>query len=387
MSKKCFVYVSSWSHGNGAVGLCQYLFDRESGNLSLVQQLDDKINFGVSCVDEERGVFYILEEGANLPGIHGGGGGGRLFAHKIDPETGSLHEISCVPTYCSNPSYLTMDATRKYMVVSHHTTRACVTKLLRDAYGRFCPYVEHDDPYVELFSVNEDGSVGELLDAVKHEGCGPDSAQQSHPHPHCAVMSPSGRLFTVCDKGNDSIYMYAIDYENQRLAQPQNPYACAPGSKPRFCVYHPSLPFLYQNNEGKPYVNAYRYEENGRLESIGTFGVDSEDTLTLPGRRVQQDLRIDRKGQYLYNVVRDPAMVAVYRVDQATGALTLIQNFPVDAEWPRGCALSPDGRFLVLTGMNSGDVMTFAVGEDGLLHDTGFSVKQPGAAFATFVEG
>lgn len=384
MDQKTFVYACSWSPMNGPMGLYEYRFDSESGELTFIRQPDGKTNFGTTLTDEKKGLFYVLEEGANLPGVHGGGGGGRLFVYRPDRETGELQEVQCVPTYCSNPSYMTLDATGNYMVVAHHTSRSCVTKMTRDAYGNFVCYTEHDDPYVELFSVNEDGTIGQLLDAVKHEGCGPDSAQQSHPHPHCAVMSPSGKLFTVCDKGNDSIYMYTIDYERQRLAALQSPRPCPPGSKPRYCAYHPTLPYLYQNNEGLPHVTAYRYEEDGRLEEIGRFNVANEETSVLPGDFGQQDLRMDAAGQYLYTVVRDPAMIAVYRVEQDTGALTLIQNFKVDAQWPRGCTLSPDGRFLLVAGMRSGNILTYAVGEDGLLHDTGLSVKQPGAAAVTF---
>ena len=385
MSEKIFAYVSSWSHGERASGLCLYGYDPEKGELSLIKQVDDKTEFSVSTVDHTRGILYILDESGNLPEFRTSGGG-RLFAFRIDPETGDLQQISCVPTYCPNPSYVTLDSTGTYLVVSNHAGRACVTKLTRDAYGKIHLSLEYDDSVVELFAVNEDGSVGELLDAVKHEGSGPDPKFQNNPHPHCAVMSPCGRFFTVCDKGNDGVYMYTINRERNRLVPTSPEYVCAPGSRPRFCAYHPVLPYLYNNNEGRAEVDAYRYDEHGRIELIGSFGIKTEENAQLPGGWVQQDFRIDGKGEYLYSLVSAPAVVVVYQIDQATGKLKLIQNLKLDEKGPRGCALSPDGRFLAVTCVGSGKVVTLAVGEDGKLTDTGIRMEQPDAAFISFYQ-
>ena len=385
MSRKIFAYVSSWSHGERASGLSLYQYHQENGALSLVRRLNDQTEFSVSTVDQERGILYILDESGNLPGFRTSGGG-RLFAFRIDPVSGELEQISCVPTYCPNPSYVTVDLCKKYLVVSNHAGRACVTKLVRDAYGKIHLCLEYDDSVVELFALNEDGSVGELLDAVKHEGSGPDLKFQNNPHPHCAVMSPCGKFFTVCDKGNDGIYMYTIDRVRGRLIPAGPPSVCVPGSRPRFCAYHPTRPYLYNNNEGRAQVDAYQYDRYGHIELIGSFGIQTEGNRDLPGEWVQQDFRIDRNGKFLYSLVSSPALVAVYQVDQATGKLDLIQNMKLAGEGARGCALSPDGRFLLVACAKSGAVLTLAVGKDGLLTETDFAAAQPSAAFLSFYQ-
>lgn len=385
MSEKIFAYVSSWSHGEGASGLYLYTFDPEIGALSLVRQLDDKTEFAVSSVDRERGILYIVDESANLPGLRTSGGG-RVFAFRIDPETGDLEQLSCMPTFCANPSYVTPDASGKYLVVSNHAGRNCVTKVSRDAFGKFHMSVEYDDSTVDLFALNEDGSIGELVDVAKHEGSGPDFKFQANPHPHCAIMSPSGKLFAVCDKGNDHVYLYSIDRNNNRLTLESAPYVCPPGSRPRFCAFHPTLPYFYHNNEGRSDMDAYRYDETGRLEFIGSFGLKTEENAAVSGVWEQQDMRIDQKGEYLYTLVSNPATVVVYKVDQDTGALNAIQNLKLDGERARACALSPDGRFLLVACTRSGKVFTLAVGEDGTLTHTDVVTDQPCAAFITFYQ-
>lgn len=385
MGKKTFAYVSSWSHGEGASGLSLYGYDPESGALTKIRQVDDRTEFAVSAVDCARGILYILDESGNLPEFRTSGGG-RLFAFRIDPKSGDLEQISCVPTFCPNPSYVTLDRTGRYLVVSNHAGRACVTKLVRDAYGKFCLRLEFDDSVVELFAVNEDGSVGELLDAAKHEGSGPDPKFQNNPHPHCAVMSPCGTFFTVCDKGNDGVYMYTIDRERSRLVLAGPPYVCEPGSRPRFCAYHPTARYLYHNNEGRAQVDAYRYDGSGRLERIGSYGIKTAEQAALAGKWEQQDFRIDQRGAYLYSLVSDPALVVVFRIDPLTGELELIQNVELHEQRARGCALSPDGRFLIVACTGSGKLVTLAVGEDGLLTDHGAHTEQPCAAFITFYQ-
>lgn len=385
MSKKTFAYVSSWSHGERASGLSLYSYDEETGGFTFIKQIDDKTEFAVSTVDRERNILYIVDESGNLPELRTGGGG-RVFAFRIDPETGDLEQISCVPTWCPNPSYVSMDKTGKYLVVSNHAGRATVTKLIRDGFGKMRGCVEFDDSVVDLFEINEDGSIGDLLDAAKHEGSGPDPKFQMNPHPHCAVMSPCGTFFTVCDKGNDGVYMYTIDREKGRLVLTNAPYACEPGSRPRFAAYHPTKPYLYHNNEAGGVVSAYRYDEKGSLDRIGVYDIRTEENAGVPGRWEQQDFRMDSKGEYLYSLTVAPSGVAVCKVDQNDGSLKTVQNLLLNEERPRGCALSPDGKFLTVACLGSNHLVTLSVGEDGLLTETGTVTDHDSAAFITFYQ-
>ena len=68
-------------------------------------------------------------------------------------------------------------------------------------------------------------------------------------------------------------------------------------------------------------------------------------------------------------------MIIVFKIDQVSGALELIQNKRINAEWPRGCALSPNGGFLAVTGMkiltwksHKRNLPVFARAENTLFH-------------------
>ena len=72
--------------------------------------------------------------------------------------------------------------------------------------------------------------------------------------------------------------------------------------------------------------------------------------------------------------------VSVFAVDGGTGALRLVQCCPVGFAWPRGIALSPDGRFAAVACLRGGKLVIFSVEPDGTLCPTGLEYDRPDAA-------
>jgi 6-phosphogluconolactonase (cycloisomerase 2 family) len=378
-----YVFISSWAHGKERGGISLYRFCEETGEMTLLKTLDEDKSCAASLVDEKRGVLYVLNECTDLSTMRAGGGG-EILAYQLDAKTGDFTRLDSRPTYCPNPTQLALDPTGQYMVVANHGSKGCVTKIQRDENGQYRPVVLFDDSVVELLEVREDGSLGEILDAVKHTGEGPGN-RQTNAHPHSATMSPSGKLFAVCDKGNDTVRMYQIDRKDQRLVPCGQAVSAPPGSMPRYCVFHPTQPWFYHNNEGSLDVHAYRYEETGQLEWIGAYHGLLEPAEGNTGEPFeQQGLCIDAEGRFVYSVMRGPNRVAVFQVDQADGSLRPIQNMDVPFPWPRGATLSPDGRFLIVSCLKGQKVVVLRVEKDGTLSSTGFEYDHPCAAYATF---
>ena len=338
MSSKTIVYISSWVRGkvNDDGGLSVFSLDGATRELSLLQRVDPSVRFNMTHIDRARGVLYALNETDQLPGVRAGGGG-RVFAYRIDPETGMLTLLGTKPTWCPNPAYMTLSADGAFAVVANPGSKAAATRIDRDAFGKYYMHVEYDDSCVELFEVLPDGTLGELLDVQKHYGSGPE-ARQASPRPHSAVMSPDGTLFAVCDKGNDTVRLYAIDRETRCLKLPAAPAVCAPATLPRYCVFHPTLPYFYHNNEKLMELHAYRYAPTGALTRVAEVNAMPEGYVPAKGPHEQQGLSIHPDGRFLYDIVRGPNTVGVFAIDEATGAPRLIQSRAVPDAWPRGCA-------------------------------------------------
>ena len=77
--------------------------------------------------------------------------------------------------------------------------------------------------------------------------------------------------------------------------------------------------------------------------------------------------------------------VAVFAVDQTDGSLRRLQTVPVEGRWVRGGVISPDGRFLLVSALQSGGVSVFPIRGDGTLGDCVSRVELRGGSYLTFL--
>ncbi|MCD8373393.1 MAG: lactonase family protein [Clostridia bacterium] len=384
-SNEAFVYIGSWSLKGGKGGLGLYKFNEDTGEINLINMLNEELSYSYITLDQRRGILYCGVDTDKHPALRAGCGG-CLYAYSINPDTGEITELNHVPTYCPQPSYVSVDTNGKFLVASMHSSMDSVTKVEKDAFGTPCVHIEFSDAGVLLYALNEDGSIGKLLDIQIHKGSGP-KPRQLQPHAHCAVIAPQGDLFAACDKGNDSIYMYRIDKENWKLILNGNrPYLSRPGRAPRYCAFHPTLPFFFNNNEMEMEIDSYKYDKSGNLEHLSTVRSLPEDYCVPSGARYsQQDFQISPDGKYIYALAQGFYNgISVFLVDQGTAALKLIQYVPVDGAWPRGFSFSPNHKYLVVACLSSGDIKSFSIHENGTLTPTEFGCIQTSANCATF---
>lgn len=381
---KTYGYVGNWwAREQPAKGIAICGYDTESGRLTCLKNVYEEFFVGGACLDKKRGVLYVTDERADNPAMRQGGGG-QIAALSIDPETGDLTEISRSPSYGANPTYLELDAGGGYLLAVNHGTRGTVTETETDASGKIHIRVRHDESSVVLFPLGEDGSIGEPTDLFRLTGEGPGVFQLG-PHAHSIRRSPLGNLYAVCDKGGDQVFMFRLDYEQKKIVPcPGSPYHRTPGSAPRYSVFHPTLPYLFVNKEYKTIVSSFRYDPEGRLALVGSFS-SLPDHIAPPAGASQSDLCIDGSGRRLYVLLRLVNVITVFDIDERTGGLTRLQTLENVCDGGRGCAISPDGRFLIVASL-SGDVTTYPIKPDGTLSLPVSAIRQPVPGTVTFFQ-
>ena len=386
MNGTTFLYISEIPRKdqiNADPGLSVYYIDEDKEKLVFQEKYPLHAITNVSCIDAERRLLYVTSEEPDAQQKRKTGD--RILVLELDKDSGGITGIlDCKPTLSPNPVYVSLDQSKEHLLVANHTTHNTVYKLERDENGEWHSRAEYDDATVLLYSLNADGSIHRLEDVAKQEGNGP-LRTQTHAHPHSVVMSPSGKLFAVPDKGADKVFMYAIEDDRFRLLA--EPYFAQPGDEPRFCAFHPTKNYLYVNHEGNLGLDVLRYCENGTLEHVQTVWAQTENLETIPGRIYEhQGIAMHPSGNWLYSVARGVDAMAVFEIDSGTGMLTLIQLMQMDGDWPRCCQLTPDGKWLLAGTRNDGALILYQIKADGKLEEVGRVKHSCGVAYVSALQ-
>ncbi len=389
---KTICYIGNWwesdkgfwvKGGTSTIGICACDYNEETGELKPFAQFHEEICVGMQAIDQERSVLYAVDEKLTDPGYICGGGG-AVYAFKIDPETGSLTLLNKVPSFGTLTSYVMLDPKGRFLVVTNHSCHNFVTKIRKNDAGEFERVVEYDDATTVLYELEEDGSIGRVCDVYYAKGSGP-LEQQTLSHPHSANFAPLGDFFLMCDKGGDLVHSLRIDRKNKKLVL-CDLFKTDPGMMPRYSAFHPARPFVYTNNEAQPVLHCFSYEHDGKLRLIETCpGISADIPYDgTPHTVKQSDLVVSPDGRHLYSLVRNVNVISTYDIDQETGKLTMIDCHRLNVADPHSCCFSPDGRFLLVGAMKSSQVVTYPIQEDGTPGDAAAVIDQPSACSIIF---
>lgn len=346
------------------LGVSVYRYDPATAAMTYVGNYAQKLKVGAQCYHPGHNRLYAVNEFWNLEGQTGGGG--HVATLKLDKTSGQLEQTSIRRTYATNPSYVAVDKTGRYLLVSHHCTDRFATRMVKTENG-YETQVFYDLATLLLFRLEENGDIGPIVDVFQVEGHD-RKGEHTFPHLHCVVPDPGKNYYIVCDKGLDKIYSFRIDYEKEKLVKCWEVDG-KPGSEPRYCNFHPQKPIFYSNCESSVDVNAYALDlETGKFHRIATCESLPETAGVSPS-----DVVVHPSGNFLYTSLRGTNQISALEVMEES-CIVLRQTISSGGGNPRGLCVSPDGRFLLAANMDDGCISIFTIGEDGLLTVAGKTV-------------
>ena len=224
-------------------------------------------------------------------------------------------------------------------------------------------YLSIDRSGRHLFSA----SYGGHLLAVSPVGANglPQPAQQvlpTEPHAHAVLADPSNRFVLATCLGGDIVMQQRFDASSGRLTPNTPPTVqVRKGAGPRHLVFHPSGRYVYLLNELDASIDAFAFDiEQGLLSLRQTI---TSLPAGMSGAPWAADIHITPNGQFLYSSERRSSTLAAFRVDAASGQLSLIGHVPTEAQ-PRGFRIDPRGRFVLAVGQASHRLSSYLIDAD-----------------------
>src|SRR5262249_15523500 len=127
---------------------------------------------------------------------------------------------------------------------------------------------------------------------------------------------------------------------------------------PRHMAFHPTLTVAYVCNEQNPSVTAYQLDmSTGALTPFQTARTIREGEKATPA-----DVHVAPSGKFVYVSNRGHDSIACFAVEPTSGRLTFNGTTPTEPG-PRTFSLTPDGRFLVAAGLDSGRLGSYRIDE------------------------
>lgn len=340
------IFVSSFAAGDPG-SIQAYLLDTEKGTLKPQARFSDIENPFFLALSPDQTKLYSI----HAPGAFGGGDDEFVIALRIENRQGVLKEINRQSSKGTASCYLDVSPDGKTAVVANYSSGS-----------------------VASYPLGKDGALGKPASFVQHVGSSVNGARQKAPHAHCIVFSPNGKHVLAADLGIDKVVSYTV--AESRLVAGRQPFVrTSPGTGPRHLTFHPDGKRVFVVNEIGNTVTSYDYDAtNGFLtkqQTISTIPADYEKTTHTA------DIKITPNGKFLYATNRGHDSVAAYRIGSDKG-LELINIEPSLGKGPQNLAIVAGGKFLLCANLPGDNLIVFRIDQaTGALTLVGDPVEVP----------
>ena len=337
VSAQSYLYVSARGDGN-LHGI--HIFRWEGQNLQLHEKSDAIAGTSYLNFHPSKSLLYAV-------------GDNKVFALKLNEESGNLILLNYQDSK-GGPAYVSVDETGKYVFVAN--------------YG---------GATIGVYPIQQDGSLGPIVQSIQHEGSSIDASRQKEAHPHFISVSPGNKFVLVPDLGKDRIVTYKFDATSGKLTENEFSGKALPGAGPRHLEFHPTLPYVFVVNELNSTVTSYLWDGKlGKMDQIATYPMlpDNFDEFSKAA-----DIHLTSDGKYLYASNRGHNSLAAYRVGN-DGRLDLIDYYPCGGDFPRNFFITPDNQFVLVANQRTSNLVQFKIdSETGALSKVKEFTEVPGA--------
>jgi 6-phosphogluconolactonase len=230
------------------------------------------------------------------------------------------------------------------------------------------------------FPVGRHGELGESTAFSQHEGPRSGAPAPGAPQVHChsVVVTPDNRFLLSTDTGLNRIFVYRLDPSKAAFTPHDPPYlGLEKPTNPRHLALHPNGKWAYVANEINPGgCTMLRFDGSRGVLEEGP--VSASIPADYKGRTSPAECVVHPSGKFVYLSNRGHNSIAIFRVHESDGTLTLIEAFLPGGETPRSFSIDPTGRFLIAMMQRSGLIVPLRIDQqNGKLSPAGETLKLP----------
>lgn len=208
---------------------------------------------------------------------------------------------------------------------------------------------------IGLLKMDASGALSELLDTQDHNIDNPkDKAARAH-----SAYFTHNNQFISADLGTNELWFSSVDTVQNKLEGTLSDalrIGVDPKPGPRHIAFQPKKDWIYVINELNSTISLIKKDNTGKYQVDNSFSTLPEDYTE---KSYCADIHISNDGKFLYGSNRGHNSIAIFEINQESGALKSIGFESVKGDWPRNFALSPDNEFLLVANQRSENIVSF----------------------------
>ncbi|KAK6210479.1 hypothetical protein LQW54_006226 [Pestalotiopsis sp. IQ-011] len=206
---------------------------------------------------------------------------------------------------------------------------------------------------------------------------GPNPDRQDAPHPHEAILDPTGEYIIVPDLGADLVRIFQVD-EDGLTWTAVDPLVAAPGSGPRHATFlvTDDATYMYLVAELANTITGYKVEYESELAFTELFAINTHgEGSSVPNGTTAAEIAlspdenfiiVSSRGENSFNIINfDPSnsteivsdAILTFSVDHSCGNLSFVQEFPAGGRVPRQFSINKAGDLLAVGLQSDGRVV------------------------------
>ena len=352
------VYIGTYTGPKStSKGIHALRFDPSSGALTPIGLVAESSNPSFLALHPNGEFLFAVNEVGEFEKQKSG----AVSAFRRDGTTGRLTLINQRASKGGAPCHIVVDRSGKFVLVANYT-----------------------GGNVAVLPIGKDGSLGEAVSVVQHEGSGPNAQRQKGPHAHSINVDQTNRFAVAADLGIDKLLVYRFDAATGALSANAPPSASTdPGAGPRHFAFTPDGRFALAINELASTLTSFAWKaDTGVLTTVQTVSTLPAPAAGAPAGAPSYtaEVQVHPSGKFVYGSNRGHDTIAVFALDAATGKLTSVEHEPTRGKTPRNFGIDPSGRWLVAANQDTDTLAVFRIDQaTGALDPVGepVTVGQP----------